>query len=102
MTRKAQEFDREKDQYRPHRFENGTVIYVHGETVDSTAGGIGAVSYFCAHCFEGGVKSYLQPDKVTFGRTSYKCQACSQTVWIPNDEKAEAVYVTRQSPWDAF
>ncbi len=76
-------FHVEKENYVFKALSTGSVVYI----LKSDVNAIKPSFYLCAHCFEKSVKSYLNLHEDNFHKDKFRCNACNETVQIPNDKK---------------
>lgn len=88
------QLDEEKYEMRaisPHSF-----VYV----AKGVGGSKETTPYLCVACFENKRRSVLQIAKTDFHFDTLHCPACGGTVRVPNDRRAEAMVVRRQTRAD--
>lgn len=63
----------------------------------------GRAPCLCAHCFERGQRSYLQPPpRREFHHDVFSCNACGYTANIPNDLEPVILTTGNRRNWDDF
>jgi hypothetical protein len=102
QLRQMQRFEADRDRYRPETLKTGSVVYVEKEVAD---GNRQPKAYLCAHCFERGVRCYLQPpEHREFHHDVFSCNECGYTANVPNDLRPVAMVGSspKGGDWDDF